>query len=116
MPTIFQCKLITSTKTYIIIWERNSDNNYSYKQNISTGNNTNLVYINSNLFVSYIYDNTIRFYNKNSNENGSTISNVYSYIEPLMITMLNEEILGVCERGNSIIYLININTRKVIYW
>jgi hypothetical protein len=31
-----------------------------------------------------------------------------------MMTMLNEEILGVCGRGNSIIYLININTRKVI--
>jgi hypothetical protein len=30
------------------------------------------------------------------------------------MTMLNEEILGVCGRGNSIIYLININTRKVI--
>ena len=107
-------KLITSTNTNIIIWERNSDNNYSYKQNISTGNNTNLVYINSNLFASYIYDNTIRFYDKNFNENGSTISNVSSYIEPLMMTMLNEEILGVCGRGNSIIYLININTRKVI--
>jgi WD40 repeat protein len=107
-------KLITSINTNIIIWERNSDNNYSYKQNISTGNNTNLVYINSNLFASYIYDNTIRFYDKNFNENGSIISNVSSYIEPLMMTMLNEELLGVCGRGNSIIYLININIRKVL--
>ena len=107
-------KLITSSNTNIIIWERNSNDNYSYKQNISTGYNTNLVNINSNLFASYIYDNTIRFYDKNFNENGSIISNVSSYIEPLMMTMLNEEILGVCGRGNSIIYLININTRKVI--
>ncbi len=107
-------KLITSTNANIIIWERNSDNNYSYKQNISTGYNTNLVNINSNLFASYIHDNTIRFYDKNFNENGSIISNVSSYIEPLMMTMLNEELLGVCGRGNSIIYLININTRKVI--
>ena len=31
-----------------------------------------------------------------------------------MMSMINEELLGVCGRGNSIIYLININTRKII--
>jgi len=37
-------KLITSTNTNIIIWERNSDNNYSYKTNISTSSDTNYIY------------------------------------------------------------------------
>ena len=107
-------KLITSTNTNIIIWEKKSDNKYSYKQILSTGSDTNLVFINSNIFAAHVRDNTIRFYDKNFNETGSRVSNVTSRIEPLMMTMLNDEVLGVCGSGNYTIYLININTRKII--
>ena len=107
-------KLIASTNTNIIIWEKKSDNKYSYKQNISTGSETNLVYINENIFVAHVNDNTIRFYDKNFKETGSRVSNVTSRFEPLMMTMLNDELLGVCGSGNYTIYLININSRKII--
>ena len=106
--------LIACTNTNILIWKKKSANNYSYKQNIFTGSDTNLVYINQNIFAAHINDNTIRFYDKNFEESGSRITNVKSRIEPLMMSMINEELLGVCGRGNSIIYLININTRKII--
>ena len=106
-------KLITSTNSNIIIWEKNSDNNYVYKKEISTGSDTNLVNINLDLFASHVNDNTIRFYDKNLNESGSRISNITSRIEPLMMAMLNEDILGVCGKGNSIIYLVDVKNRKI---
>ena len=107
-------KLITSTNSNIIIWGKNSDNNYSYKNVISTGSDTNIVYINQDLFAAHVNDNTIRFYNREFKETEPKISNVTSRIEPLMMTMLNEELLGVCGSGNGLIYLIDIYKRKVV--
>ena len=111
-------KLIASSDKNFIIWEKNSDNKYIDKENnniISTNNDTNIVYVNSEIFAIYVVNNNIiKFYNKRFEEEGSQISNINSGIEPLIMTMLNEEILGVCGKGNAIIYLIDIKKRNIV--
>ena len=106
-------KLVTSSQQNIIIWKRASNNLFEYHNNISTNNNTNIAYINDLMFVAYVGDNTIRFYNKDFSEIGK-IDNIKSAFDPLSLCTLNNEILGVVGRNNHSIYLIDINNKKLI--
>ena len=106
-------KLVTSSQQNIIIWKRGSENLFEYSKQISTNNNTNIVYINDLMFAAYIGDNTIRFYNNEFSEIGK-IDNIKSTLNPLSLCVFNNEILGVVGKENHSIYLIDINNKKLI--
>ena len=65
------------------------------------------------MFVAYVGDNTIRFYNNEFSEIGK-IDNIKSTLNPLSLCVFNNEILGVVGKENHSIYLIDINNKKLI--
>ena len=108
----FNNSLVSSTDKGIIIWKKKRL--YIFKLNISIGNITNISFINENIFSSNnIPKGELIFYDNNYKEI-LKIENIFTWIDPLRMAMINKNILAIYRPENNSIYLIDIINKKLI--